>query len=130
MAPTKRNRSRKRSGKRASPAQRNQGTKRKTPETALQGTAKENCFEMKTMEDILKDGFGGTVEPQASAFLMGVMQYIATEIIELSGNAARENTPPDEPFTITPKDISKALQSDDELKQLFNGDMRKTKEKH
>lgn len=129
MAPRKRSRSKKRSGKSSTPSRRNQGT-----ETASQGVANGRYFEIETMEDILKDGFSGKVERQAAVFLTGVMQYIATEIIEVSGNAAKENVAPDEPFTISPKDILKGLQNDNELKQIFNGDnkslVRKTKEKH
>lgn len=133
MTPTRKSRSRKRSGNRAPPAPKNQGTKRKMAETATQAASNGRYFEIKTMQDILKDGFTGTVDRQAAVFLTGVMQYIATEIIEVSGNAAKESTPPDEPFSITPKDILKGLESDKELKEIFIGESkslaRKVKEK-
>lgn len=102
MAPTKRNQSR-RSGN-----------------NALKDGGRESYFDIRTLHDILEDRFSGTVEPQAAVFLMGVMQYIAAEIIEVSVNAARSNTPSGQPVTITPKDILEGLESDAELKELFD----------
>lgn len=128
MAPKKRSRSRKRSRKNSTPSQ-----KHETTETAPQAVTNGRYFEIETMENILRDGFSGTVDRQAAVFLAGVMQYIATEIIEVSGNAAKENVLPGEPFTITPEDILTGIQSDNELKEIFNGDnkslARKTKKK-
>lgn len=100
------------------PTKRNQG--KRSGNNVLKDTGKETYFDIRSLHDILEDEFGGTVEPQASVFLMGVMQYIAAEIIEVSVNAARSNTPPGQPVTITPKDIVEGLESDAELKELFD----------
>lgn len=93
---------------------------RRSGNKVLQDAGKETYFDVRTIHELLEDGFDGTVEPQASVFLMGVMQYIAAEVIEVSANAARDDTPPGQPITITPKDILEGLESDAELKELFD----------
>ena len=113
------------------PTRRNQG---KRTGDKMEDIRRDAYFGLQTMHNILKNGFDGTVDPKASVFLLGVMQYLATELIEVSGNAARETVSPGEPFVITPKDILKGIESDKELKELFSGQTkalaRKAKEKH
>lgn len=107
------------------PLKRNQNRSRKN---VLKDVGRETYFDIRTLHDILGDEFDGTVEPQAAVFLMGVMQYIAAEIIEVSVNTARKNTPSGQPVTITPKDILEGLESDSELKELFdNSHAKETK---
>lgn len=87
-------------------------------------------FDVRKMHDFLKDGFDGTVEPEAAVLLTGVMQYIAAEIIEVSINAARDSTPSGQPVKISEKDILRGLESDPELKELFDSvHVRETEER-
>lgn len=97
----------------------------------MENAGRGTYFDVRKMHDFLKDGFDGTVEPQAAVLLTGVMQYIAAEIIEVSINAARENTPSGQHVTISDRDILRGLESDPELKELLDSvHVRETKQKH
>lgn len=58
-----------------------------------------------------------SVFEDATVFLTAVLEYIALEILELSGNHARDN----KKIQITPRDIFVIIKNDVELKQLFKG---------
>nr|XP_005486490.1 histone H2A-beta, sperm-like [Zonotrichia albicollis] len=53
----------------------------------------------------------------AAVYLAAVMEYLAAEVLELAGNAARE----DRKTRILPRHILLAVRSDDELNKLFAG---------
>ena len=62
-------------------------------------------------------GCSKRVGESAPVYLAAVAEYLIAEIIELSGNAARDNNH----ITITPRDITLAMKGDEELNVLFDG---------
>ncbi|NXO04688.1 H2A2 protein, partial [Rhinopomastus cyanomelas] len=65
---------------------------------------------------ILKSGnYCDRVGPGAAIYLAAVLEYLSAEILELAGNAARENSR----CRITPRHIQLAVRNDDELNKLF-----------
>lgn len=76
----------------------------------------------------LKKGLGKKkVQPQASLFLEGVLQYLAAEVLELSYHAAvsRQAGGKKGAVTITTEDIAAAVESDEELKYLVKMEQKK-----
>ncbi|KAF2986395.1 hypothetical protein EK904_003659 [Melospiza melodia maxima] len=53
----------------------------------------------------------------AAIYLTAVMEYLTAEVLELAGNAAREN----KKTRILPRHILLAVRNDDELNKLFTG---------
>jgi histone H2A len=53
----------------------------------------------------------------APIFLASVLEYLTAEILELAGNAARDN----KKLRIIPRHILLAIKNDDELSKLFDG---------
>ena len=62
----------------------------------------------------------------AIVYVTAVLEYIAAELLELSGNSAKSQLH----NRITPRDIFNAISNDDELGQLFNGYILGTGVKH
>ncbi len=56
------------------------------------------------------------VSVKAAVFLAGVLEYLAAEVLELAGNAARDN----KKTRIIPRHIQLAVRSDDELSKLIS----------
>lgn len=75
-------------------------------------------FDMDKMHGILSEDFDGTVDPRATAYFLGVMQYVAAEILEVSGNAAMQKAN-GRLCQITTEDIQRGIMGDNELRQLF-----------
>ncbi|KFV09153.1 Histone H2A type 1, partial [Pterocles gutturalis] len=66
---------------------------------------------------ILKRGnYADRIGPGAAIYLAAVLEYLSTEILELAGNAAREN----KKSRIMPRYIQLAVRNDDELNKLFS----------
>ncbi|KFP26408.1 Histone H2A, partial [Colius striatus] len=64
----------------------------------------------------LKSGsYADRVSPGAAIYLAAVLEYLSAAILELAGNAAREN----KNARITPGHIQLAVRNDDELNRLF-----------
>ncbi|NXW39704.1 H2AL protein, partial [Nyctiprogne leucopyga] len=64
----------------------------------------------------LKRGsYADRVGPGAAIYLAAVLEYLSAEILELAGNAAREN----KKSRILPRHIQLAVRNDDELNKLF-----------
>ncbi|KFV57235.1 hypothetical protein N328_02509, partial [Gavia stellata] len=55
------------------------------------------------------------ISPGAAIYLTAVLEYLSAEILELAGNAAREN----KKARILPRHIQLAVRNDDELNKLF-----------
>ncbi|XP_049690036.1 histone H2A-like [Accipiter gentilis] len=66
---------------------------------------------------LLKRGnYGDRIGPGAAIYLAAVLEYLSAEILELAGNAARENRK----ARILPRHIQLAVRNDDELNKLFS----------
>lgn len=66
---------------------------------------------------LLKSGnYADRIGPGAAIYLAAVLEYLSVEILELAGNAARENRK----ARILPRHIQLAVRNDDELNKLFS----------
>ncbi|NXS46648.1 H2A1 protein, partial [Balaeniceps rex] len=66
---------------------------------------------------LLKRGnYADRIGPGAAIYLAAVLEYLSAEILELAGNAAREN----KKARILPRHIQLAVRNDDELNKLFS----------
>ncbi|KAM9264963.1 histone H2A-like [Cariama cristata] len=66
---------------------------------------------------LLKRGnYAHRIGPGAAIYLAAVLEYLSAEILELAGNAAREN----KKARILPRHIQLAVRNDDELNKLFS----------
>jgi len=59
---------------------------------------------------------GRSVTPSASVYLAAVLEYISAELLELSGNSARQNRS----SSIYPRDLVRAVKGDEELNDMFS----------
>ncbi|NXH74468.1 H2A1 protein, partial [Hydrobates tethys] len=85
-------------------------TKTKSAKAGLQ-------FPVGRVHTLLKRGnYADRIGPGAAIYLAAVLEYLSAEILELSGNAAREN----KKARILPRHIQLAVRNDDELNKLFS----------
>ncbi|OQV18030.1 putative Histone H2AX [Hypsibius exemplaris] len=62
-----------------------------------------------------KSNYADRIGSGAPIFLAAVLEYLCAEVLELAGNAAREN----KKLRINPRHIMLAVQTDEELSKLF-----------
>jgi len=61
--------------------------------------------------------YGQRIGGGAPVYLAAVLEYVAAEILELAGNAARDN----KKSRISPRHLQLAVRNDEELNRLFEG---------
>ena len=70
------------------------------------------------MHRYLKQGkYASRIGAGAPVYLAAVLEYLAAEILELAGNAAKDNTK----VRIVPRHIQLAVRNDEELNKLMGG---------
>uniref|UniRef100_A0A8C8SAP5 Histone H2A n=1 Tax=Pelusios castaneus TaxID=367368 RepID=A0A8C8SAP5_9SAUR len=97
------------------------GKKNVTPTSVPKTTKSAKAglqFPVGRVHRLLKRGnYAERIGAGAPVYLAAVLEYLTAEILELSGNAAREN----KKSRIGPRHIQLAVRNDEELNKLFKG---------
>ncbi|MES1920333.1 hypothetical protein MHBO_002013 [Bonamia ostreae] len=74
-------------------------------------------FPVSKVNRYIRNGrYAPKVGVSSAIYLTGVVEYLAAEVLELAGNAARDN----KKRRISPRHIQLAVQNDEELSKLMN----------
>lgn len=99
------------------------GGKGKQPEGSKQHKGKTKSakaglqFPVGRIHRFLKNGeYADRVGSGAAVYMAGVLEYMVAEVLELAGNAARDN----KKTRITPRHIELAIGNDEELNKLLS----------
>lgn len=76
------------------------------------------AFPVGRVQRMLRNGnFAKRIGTGASIYLTATLEYLAAEILELAGNAARDN----KKMRIIPRHLQLAISNDEELSKLLSG---------
>ena len=64
-----------------------------------------------------KGKYAARVSPGAGVYMGAVLEYLCAEVLELAGNAARDN----KKKTIAPRHVQLAVRNDEELNKFLSG---------
>jgi hypothetical protein len=89
-----------------------------SPEEVLVWQAAGLQFVWKDVQKIASQTSGVPVDNGAAVGLAAILEYLCAELLELAGNAARDESGDNDELTIESRHVSKAVANDEELRAL------------
>ncbi|OQV24685.1 putative Histone H2A [Hypsibius exemplaris] len=97
---------------------RGKGGKVKTGKSKSRSSRAGLQFPVGRIHRLLRKGnYGERIGAGAPVYLAAVLEYLAAEVLELAGNAARDN----KKSRIIPRHLQLAIRNDEELNKLLSG---------